>query len=83
MDKQTFFWLLVAVFVAAFIVGPIRQLRSGVVNYRKRHWGDSERRFLRRNDPEKFYLHVAVEITSLLLLLGLSYWVIFRTNAPP
>lgn len=61
------------------VVGPVKHLRAGVVEYRKRHWGESQRRLLRRNDPEKFYLYVVVEILSLIFSLGMAYLFIYRS----
>ena len=78
MNRQTAFWLLCALFIFGFIVGPIKHLRNGVVEYRKRHWGDTQRRLFRNEEPDKFYLYVAVEILSLIFMLVLAYLVIYR-----
>lgn len=78
LSRHTFFWLLFALMIVMLIFGPVKHLRSGVVEYRKRHWGETQRRLLRRNDPEKFYLYVIVETLSLIFLLGMAYFVIYR-----
>jgi hypothetical protein len=78
VSRHTFFWLMFALVIVMLIVGPIRHLRSGVMEYRKRHWGDSQRRLIRRNDPEKFYLYVGVETVALIFFLVLSYLFIYR-----
>lgn len=78
ISRQTFFWLLFALVIFMLVVGPVKHLRSGVVEYRKRHWGESQRRLLRRNDPEKFYLYVVVEILSLIFCLVMAYVFIYR-----
>ena len=81
ISRHTFFWLLFALFVVILIVGPVKHLRSGVVEYRKRHWGDDQRRLLRRNNPEKFYLYVVIETLSLIFLLVMAYLFIYRGSA--
>jgi hypothetical protein len=78
ISRHTFFRLLFALVVVMLIVGPVKHLRSGVVQYRKRHWGESQRRLLRRNAPEKFYLYVGVETLSLIFFLGMAYLLIYR-----
>ncbi|HEY6190347.1 MAG TPA: hypothetical protein VIW80_22035 [Pyrinomonadaceae bacterium] len=78
VSRHTFFWLLSALFIVMLIVGPVRHLRSGVMEYRKRHWGESRRRLLRRDEPEKFYLYVAVETLMLIFFLVMAYLFIYR-----
>jgi hypothetical protein len=78
ISRHTFFWLLVALVTVMLVVGPVKHLRSGVVEYRKRHWGESQRRLLRRDEPEKFYLYVVVEILSLIFFVVMAYLFIYR-----
>lgn len=78
ISRHTFFWLLCALVIVMLIVGPVKQLRSGVVEYRKRHSGESQRRLLRRNEPEKFFLYVVVETLSLIFFLVMAYLFIYR-----
>lgn len=78
VSRHTFFWLLFALLIVMLIVGPIRHLRSGVMEYRKRHWGESQRRLIRRDDPEKFYLYVTLEILTLIFFLVMAYLFIYR-----
>jgi hypothetical protein len=78
VSRHTFFWLLFALVIVMLIFGPVRHLRSGVMEYRKRHWGESQRRLVRRDDPAKFYLYVALETLSLIFFLVLSYLFNYR-----
>lgn len=82
MERQTFFWLLLAFIIFIFIVGPVRQLRSGVIEFRRLSYPKGKR-MLRRDDPAKFYLRVGLEIFFLLFMLGLAYWIIFHSDARP
>lgn len=80
MDRQVGFGILVAVVLAVFIAGPVRHMRSGVVEYKRISYPDG-RRLLRRDEPVKFYLYVALEILFLAFCLAMAYWVIFIKRA--
>ena len=83
MEITVAFWFIVAALVFAFFHGPVSHLCTGVVKFKKINYPNGKR-YTRSSEPEKFYLHVAVEIVSLIFIFGVVYWVMFvlkpRTN---
>lgn len=83
MDKQIGFGIILAAFIVGFIAGPVRHLWTGEIRYRKYKIDEWFGRILRRNDPEKFYFLVIFEISTLLILFGVIYWIMFHMKVRP
>jgi hypothetical protein len=80
MDREVAFWLLAALFLIIIIVGPVKYLWTGTMEYGKKYYPGGKR-ILRQEEPAKFYLYVILEILSLLIILGMAYWVIIIKRA--
>lgn len=82
MSKQTFFYLMLLLFIVVLIIGPVKHLRTGVVEFQKKSYPQGKR-LIRRNDPEKFYAYVVFEFLSLMFFMALGYYMMFHSNVGP